>query len=66
MVVQNQMASGWSVLPGPSGERCGMGPDCLDALSVGHPNAIHVSEIVACLARRSVTNDMELGNSDTE
>ena len=66
MIIQDQMAGSWSVLPGPSRERCGMGPNGLNGLAMSHPYAIHVEEIEPCLARRSVADDVELGNRDTE
>ena len=43
-----------------------MRPDGLNALSVGHPDIIHVGEIVICLTRCTVANDMELGDRYAE
>ena len=43
-----------------------MGPNGLDALSMGHPDTVHVGEIEICLTRHSVANDMELGNCYAE
>jgi len=43
-----------------------MGPDGLDGLSVGHPNPIHIGKVEVCLARCSMSNDVELGNCNAE
>jgi hypothetical protein len=43
-----------------------MRPDGLNALSVRHSYTIHVVEVEFRLTRRSVANDVELWNRDTE
>ena len=43
-----------------------MGPDCLNGLTVSHPDAIHVCEIEVGLAGRPMASDVELRNRDTE
>ena len=66
MVVQNQVAGARSILPRPSCERGGMRPEGLNTLSVRHSYAIHVVKVEFCLTRRSVANDVEFRDRDTE
>ena len=43
-----------------------MRPDGLNAFPMGHPNFIHVGEISSRLARLAMTDEMKLGNRNTE
>lgn len=43
-----------------------MGPDGLNALSVCHPNAIHIGEVKLCLTWCSVANEVEFWDRNTE
>ena len=66
MVVQNQVAGIWCVLPSVRRDRTGVRPNGLDTLTMSHPYTIHVSEVVVRLTRCPMTDDVELWDRDTE